>query len=53
MGLLGSQPRSHRRNIGTRARCVRSQLSAPLAWQQGEMSGGGMAGQQEPGPKAS
>lgn len=41
VGLLGSQPHSHRKNIGTHARCVQSLLSAPPAWQQDEMSGWG------------
>lgn len=41
VGLLESQPHSHRKNIGTHARCVHSQLSAPPAWQQDEMSGWG------------
>lgn len=53
VGLLGSQPHSHRRNIGTHARCVQSLLSAPPAWRQGETSGWGarlIRGRQDPSP---
>lgn len=53
MGLLGSQPHSHRRNIGTHARCVQSLLSAPPAWRQGETSGWGawlISKHQDPSP---
>lgn len=53
VGLQGSLPHSHRRNSGTRAKCVRSQPSAPPAWQRGEMSGWGaqlISGHQDPSP---
>lgn len=51
-GLPGSRPHSHRRNTGTRARCVRSLRSAPPAWRPGGTSGRGwlIRGPQDPGP---